>query len=139
MYTVRRAGVVLSLSEATLKSIILISHDPELIADTREICKTRGMALTVETEWKRALERSAQANLLIVDLVATLTPPHRISGYVRFAESKMSSPAAKTPIALVGPPDNYRLDGMVGWPGFLSAFVPRPVDEDSLHYLLDCA
>ena len=58
MYTVRRAGVVLSLSEATLKSIILISHDPELIADTRELCKTRGMALTVETEWKRALLRT---------------------------------------------------------------------------------
>ena len=122
-----------------MKTIILISHDPELIADTREICKSRGMQLTIEPEWKRALDRSTQVNLMIVDLLATLTPPHRISGYVRFAEAKMSSAASKTPIALVGAPENYRLDGMVGWPGFLAAFVPRPIDEDCLHYLLDHA
>ena len=122
-----------------VKSIILVSHDPELIADCRDVCKERQMQLSIEPEWRRALDRSRTANLMIVDLLATLSPPHRISGYVRFAESKMESAAAATPIALIGAPDSYRLDGMVGWPGFLAAFVPRPVDDDCLHYLLDYA
>lgn len=97
------------------------------------------MQFTIEAQWKRALEKSPPASLLIVDLVATLSPPHRISGYVRFAETKMASAAASVPLVLIGAPDNYRLDGMVGWPGFLAAFVPRPVDDDSLDYLLDYA
>lgn len=120
-----------------MKSVVLISLDPELIADTRDACKERRLQLHVDSEWLRAIEKSAHADLMIVDLLATLNPPHRISGYVKFAEAKMKSAAVQTPIVLIGPPVGYRLNGMVGWPGFLTAFVERPIDDGRLQYLLD--
>jgi hypothetical protein len=76
---------------------------------------------------------------MVLDLLSTLNPPNRIAGYVRFAEAKMKSTAASIPLVLVGVPAGYRLDGMVGWPNFLAAYVARPVDEECLEYLLDHA
>ena len=116
-----------------------MSRDPELIADVLDACKARNIQVTVEANWSRAIDRSSTANLLIVDLLATLAIPHRISGYVAFAEAKMRSTASKTPLVLVGAPDGYRLDGMAGWPGFLTAFFERPITEEVLDALLDYA
>lgn len=120
-----------------MKTVIFVSRDPELVADAKDVCQARDLELWVEPEWEQALSKSVRAELLVVDLLATLTIPHRISGYVRFAEAKMASAAASTPLVLIGVPEGYRLDGMAGWLGFLQAFVERPVDEDRLHYLLD--
>ena len=122
-----------------MKSVILVSRDPELIADVREACKGRNIGITVEANWARAIDRSSTANLLVVDLLATLAIPHRISGYVAFAETKMRSAASRTPLVLIGAPDGYRLDGMAGWPGFLTAFFDRPISEEVLQALLDYA
>ena len=95
--------------------------------------------MNVEGSWKEAISLAARSDLLVVDLIATLDSPHRIAGYVEFAESLMSSAASDVPLVLIGAPEGYRLDGMVGWPGFLDAFVDRPVTHDRLHYLLDYA
>jgi hypothetical protein len=93
--------------------------------------------LIIEAKWERSLSSAVGSSLIILDLLATMSPPNRIAGYERFAEAKMKSVVSNIPLALVGVPENYRLDGMVGWPGFLAAFVSRPVDDDALEYLLD--
>ncbi|MEO7453520.1 MAG: hypothetical protein ABIV13_02010 [Fimbriimonadales bacterium] len=122
-----------------MKKVILISSDPALIADLRDVCGRRRLALSLEASWERALNVGVGSDLMILDLLSTLNPPNRIAGYIRFGEAKMKSSAASLPLVLVGVPESYRLDGMVGWPGFLTAFVARPVDEECLEYLLDHA
>jgi hypothetical protein len=122
-----------------MKSVVLVTKDPELLADAREVCSARGLHIVVEADWQRAIDKAATANLMVVDLLATLSIPHRISGYINFAETKMRSAAAETPVVLIGAPDGYRLDGMAGWPGFLAAFIDRPITDHRLHYLLDYA
>ena len=122
-----------------VKTVTFITKDLELIERARLGCDRRGYVMNVEADWKNAISQAAQSDLVVVDLIATLDPPHRIAGYVQFAEALMASKAAEVPLALVGAPDGYRLDGMVGWPGFLSAFVERPVDDERLQFLLDFA
>lgn len=93
----------------------------------------------VEPRADVALRLAVQAQLVVVDLLAVLDVPHKIAGYVRFAEAKMKSKASAIPTALIGVPDGYRLDGMAGWPGFLEAFIDRPFSEATLEFLLDHA
>lgn len=77
-----------------------------------------------------ALEACAGADLLFVDLLATLDEPHKIAGYERFAEQKMGHEVAKdVPVVLIAPPDEYELDFMAGWPDFVFAHIRRPVTE----------
>lgn len=80
------------------------------------------------TDWVEALERSEGADLIFVDLLATLEEENKISGYEKFAAAKMSHAAAKgIPLVLISPPEDYELDFMSGWPGFVFANIRRPV------------
>jgi hypothetical protein len=122
-----------------LKTVTFLTKDLELISRARVACESRGIAMLVEAAVGDALSAAAKSDLFVVDLIATLDPPHRISGYMRFADALMSSAAAEVPLVLIGAPQGYRLDGMVGWPGFLAAFVDRPIVDGTLHFLLDYA
>lgn len=84
--------------------------------------------LMVFNEWKDALESCEGADLMFVDLVATLDEPNKIGGYERFAEAKMSHPVASdVPLVLIAAPHDYELDFMVGYPDFVFAQVAHPI------------
>ncbi len=106
---------------------VLITKDPEIEAAAREgfhpadHCSAFGA-------WAEALEACADADLLFVDLLATLEEPNKIAGYEKFAEAKMSHPGAgPVPLVLIAPPIDYELDFMAGWPDFVLGHVQRPV------------
>ena len=106
---------------------VLITQDAEIEAAARE-----GFHPSDETlcfgSWSEALDHARGADLLFVDLVATLEEPHKIAGYERFAEAKMSHDEAKDiPLVLISPPDDYELDFMAGWPDFVFGHIQRPV------------
>jgi hypothetical protein len=78
----------------------------------------------------KALNACAGADLLFVDLLATLDEPGKIAGYESFAEKKMEHPKAKdVPLVLIAAPEDYELDFMAGWPDFVFAHIRRPVTE----------
>lgn len=107
---------------------ILLSRDPAIAATAREAL---GAEIAVLDRWQDALEAAAEAKVLIVDLIATLNPPHKIQGYEEFALAKMQHPTARgVPIVLISPPDDYELNAMIGWPDFLAANVRRPITRD---------
>jgi hypothetical protein len=84
--------------------------------------------LVVSASWRDALDQCDSADMIFVDLLATLDEPHKIAGYERFAESKMAHESAKsTPLVLIAPPEDYELDFMAGWPDFVFAHLRRPV------------
>jgi len=106
---------------------VLITQDPEVESAARE-----GFHPSDETrsfnDWREALEDSAGADLMFVDLVATLDEPHKIAGYEKFAEAKMDHPTAQgVPLVLISPPEDYELDFMAGWPDFVFGHIQRPV------------
>ena len=107
---------------------VLITKDPELEAAAREGFHPSDTCL-VFSDWKEALAACEGADLLFVDLIATLLEPGRIAGYEQFAQGKMSHPiAAPTQLILIAPPDEYELDFMAGWPNFVYGHVKRPVN-----------
>lgn len=113
---------------ATMK-FVLLTHEPELMAAAQAGFHPSDSFEAFESA-DEALEACAGADLLFVDLLATLDEPHKISGYERFAERKMEHEAAKTvPLVLIAPPDDYELDFMAGWPDFVFAHIRRPVTE----------
>ena len=82
------------------------------------------------TDWRKALEKAAGADMMFVDLLTTLTEAHKIQGYEDFAHAKMAHPtAAKVPLVLINAPDDYDLDSMVGWPDFLFGNLRRPINS----------
>ncbi|MCH8275454.1 MAG: hypothetical protein IH851_11765 [Armatimonadetes bacterium] len=107
--------------------ILLITNDAALAKEARRAyMKTDN--LQVFKDWQKALGRAKKAHLMIVDIVATLTAPNRIKGYEEFAEAKMAHKDAKdVPLVLISAPDGYKLDAMVGWPGFVFGHVRRPI------------
>ena len=106
---------------------ILITRDPEVEAAAREGFHPGDECLTF-AEWRPALEACGDADLVFVDILATLEEPHKIAGYERFAVTKMEHPVAKDiPLVLIGAAPDYELDFMAGWPGFVLGHVPRPV------------
>jgi len=106
---------------------VLITSDPDLEAAAREGFHPTDECL-VFSDWLEALNASAGADLIFVDLLATLTEPGKISGYERFAMSKMSHESAKdVKLILIAPPQDYELDFMAGWPDFVFAHIRRPV------------
>jgi hypothetical protein len=107
--------------------IILISNEDEVTLSAKEAFEKTDK-LQVFDRWREALDSSKGAELIIVDLLATLDTPHEIAGYEEFAMAKMSHDIAKDiPLVLIAPPDDYALDSMVGWPDFLHGMVKRPV------------
>jgi len=83
--------------------------------------------LTYE-KWQEGLEACGGADMLFVDLLATLNEPGKIAGYEAFAMAKMNhSAGAAVPLVLISPPSDYELDFMAGWPDFVLGHIQRPV------------
>ncbi|HEY0866415.1 MAG TPA: hypothetical protein VGE01_03495 [Fimbriimonas sp.] len=107
---------------------VLITKDHELESAAREGFHPSDDCVAF-SDWSCALECCEDADLLFVDLVATLTEPHKIAGYEAFAMAKMGhEKAAKTPVVLISPEKGYDLDFMAGWPDFVYLHYQRPVD-----------
>jgi hypothetical protein len=106
---------------------VLITKDPEVEAAAKEGFHPSDELLSFP-DWAPALDACEGADLVFVDLIATLTEPHKISGYEKFAMAKMQHDVAcGTPLVLIAPPDEYELDFMAGWPDFVFGHVRRPV------------
>jgi hypothetical protein len=106
---------------------LLITKDQEMQGLAREGLHPSDELLTFD-QWAAALEACDGADMMFVDLVATLDEPGRIAGYERFAMAKMANPtAAVVPLVLISPPSGYELDFMAGWPDFVLGHIQRPV------------
>lgn len=106
---------------------VLLTKDNEISEATKGAFQPDDELVVVD-DWQTALESCDGADLIFVDLVATLDKPHKISGYEKFAAAKMNhSVASVTPLVLIGQPDDYELDFMVGYPNFVFAHLRRPV------------
>ncbi len=106
---------------------VLITLDPEIESAAKEGFHPSDETLTFGS-WQEALDNSGDADLLFVDLIATLEEPNKIAGYEKFAEAKMTHPTAQgVPLVLISPPENYELDFMAGWPNFVFGHIQRPV------------
>lgn len=89
-----------------------------------------GDEVIVLKDWATALEQSEGADLMFVDILATLEEPHKVAGYEKFAYAKMDHPIAATvPLVLIASPAGYEMDFIAGWPDFVFAHLPRPVTE----------
>ncbi len=107
---------------------VIITRDEDLIAAAKQGLHPSDV-LDIYEDWSYALDQCAGADLIFVDLLATLIKPHEIQGYEDFAEAKMAHrEASSVPLVLIGAGDNYKLDFMVGWPNFLVGHLQRPVD-----------
>lgn len=106
---------------------VLITKDADLVSNTEGAFQPTDELHVFET-WQPGLEACNGADILFVDLLATLEKPHKIAGYEHFAEAKMDHPlAAGVPLVLIAPPDDYELDFMAGYPNFVFAHIRRPV------------
>lgn len=109
--------------------LVLVTRDPEVRGAAEEAFSKNGRLVVFE-RWSEALEACSDAHMMFVDLIATLDEPHKIAGYERFAEAKMTHAVARqTPLVMIAPPADYDLDFLTGWPDFLLAQVKRPVTE----------
>ena len=107
---------------------LLITQDSEMASEAR--AGFEPYACEVFESWVPALEASEGVDLMFVDLFATLTEPHKIAGYERFAMAKMAHPTAcAVPLVLIAPEETYELDFMAGWPDFVFGHVRRPVNS----------
>ncbi|MCH8978601.1 MAG: hypothetical protein IH945_05085 [Armatimonadetes bacterium] len=110
-----------------LMKFVLITKDTHLVDEARKGFHPDDKLEAFE-EWEKGLDACDGADLLFVELVATLETPHKISGYEKFGEAKRShGTAAAVPLVLVSPEEEYELDFMVGWPDFVFANVRQPV------------
>lgn len=108
--------------------LVLLTRDASIREATKGAFQPED-ELIVTSDWAEALDACTGAELLFVDLLATLDTPHRIQGYERFAQAKMEHEVARdVPLVLIGPDPDYELDAMVGWPDFVFAHLPRPVN-----------
>lgn len=106
---------------------VLLTADESLIAESNGAFQPEDETV-IFSDWSAALDACENADLIFVDLLATLEEPHKIAGYERFAEAKMTHPvASNTPLVLIGAPEDYELDFMAGWPDFVFAHLRRPV------------
>jgi hypothetical protein len=110
---------------------VVLTDDAE-VADAASKAFQHDDAAVILSDWRRALDEAVGADLFFVDLLATLNEPHKIAGYEEFAEAKMVHACAKTPLALIWPPEGYELDFMTGYPDFIFQHVRRPVTYQKL-------
>jgi hypothetical protein len=107
---------------------VMVTQDKEMVVEAKKGFHPDD-DLDVFERWEEALDACEGADLLFIDLVATLEKPHKIAGYEAFGEARLSHPHAKaTPLVLISPPEGYELDFMVGWPDFVFANVRKPVN-----------
>jgi hypothetical protein len=106
---------------------VLVTRDPEVRQATDGAFQPDDEALMFE-DWAPALEACDGADMIFVDMLATLDEPHRVAGYERFAHANMDHPVASaTPLVLIALPDGYEMDFMAGFPDFVFAHLKRPV------------
>lgn len=106
---------------------VLITKDGEMESEAKEGFHPSD-TFESYSDWEQALDAAVDADLMFVDLLATLEEPHKIAGYEKFAQAKMSHPKSSgVPLVLISPPDDYELDFMAGWPDFVFANIRRPV------------
>jgi hypothetical protein len=106
---------------------VLITKDTEMEKEAREGFHPSD-TFACYSEWEEGLNGASDADLVFLDLLATLEEPNKIAGYEKFAQAKMShNSASKVPLVLISPPDDYELDFMAGWPDFVFANIRRPV------------
>lgn len=106
---------------------VLLTRDEAMVDDARDGFHPSDQFESY-SDADEALDACGEADLLFVDLLATLTEPNRIGGYEEFAQKKMAhGVASRTPLVLIAPPDDYELDFMAGWPDFVFAHIRRPV------------
>jgi hypothetical protein len=118
--------------EATGMKYVFLSNDPEVL-EARERAFFPDDEVVLAQNWQQALESSEGADMMFVDLIATLAEPHKIAGYEAFAEAKMSHPTASAiPLVLIWPPEDYALDFMTGFPNFVFQSIQRPVTFQKL-------
>ena len=109
--------------------LVFITDDPEVKA-VAETAFPHGEKLEFHSVWSEGLDACEGAEMVFVDLVATLDEPHRVAGYEKFAHAKMAHPvAAKIPLVLLAPPADYDMDFIAGWPDFVFAQFRKPVNE----------
>lgn len=112
--------------------IVLVTKDSDLLNKAKRAFNGK-VKLVVSDDWKSALEESNGTSLMVVDLMATLRKPKKIAGYEEFALAKMNhKSASKTKLIVIYPPEDYRLDGMVGWPNFVFAMLRKPLTLQDL-------
>ena len=112
-----------------LVRFIVVTSDSFLVGACKEAFHPADEALYF-SDWHEALDQAEGADLMFLDLLSTLTEPHKIQGYEDFAKAKMSHPtASKVPLVLINAPDDYDLDSMVGWPDFLFGNLRRPINS----------
>ncbi|MHB8637894.1 MAG: hypothetical protein ACYC96_15635 [Fimbriimonadaceae bacterium] len=106
---------------------LLITKNAEMQVVAREGLHPSDELVTFDA-WPDALEASKNADMMFVDLIATLDEPNQIAGYERFAHAKMAHPtAAAVPLVLIGAPPDYELDFMAGWPNFVLGHLQQPI------------
>lgn len=111
---------------------VLITKDPEVAQASKGAFQPDDEILILE-DWSQALAKCDGADMMFVDMVATLDKPHKIAGYEKFAEAKMDDPVASTiPLALIWPPEDYELDFYTGYPNFVFQQINRPVTFQKL-------
>lgn len=108
---------------------VLLSTDPEIIEAFRSPeAFFASDDLVVTDSPAECVQACVGADMLFVDLVATLEDPHKIAGYENFYSLISSDQIAKAvPLVLISLPTDYDIDFMVGWPDFVFANMPRPV------------
>lgn len=108
---------------------VLLSTDSDIIAAFKSpeaFFQTDDLVIASTSE--EAVRATPGADMLFVDILATLTEPHRIAGYEVFHDLMLESAGAKdVPLVLISAPTDYEIDFMVGWPDFVFANMPRPV------------
>jgi hypothetical protein len=108
---------------------ILITRDPALIEAAKAGFHPSD-ELHIFDKWDEALDDSTGADMMLVDILATLDEPHKIAGYERFAHAKMEHQLARDiPLVLIAAPEDYEMDFMAGWPDFVFAHLRRPVTD----------
>lgn len=106
---------------------VLITKDEDVKAATKGAFQPEDETL-IFSDWEEALEQCENADLLFVDLIATLKTPHKIKGYESFAHGKMNhAKASIVPLVLIAPPEDYELDFMAGFSNFVFAHIRRPL------------
>lgn len=110
--------------------LVFITKDKEVVEIAKKAFPSGMESLHFFEDWRPGLEACEGAEMVFVDLVATLDEPHKIAGYEKFAHGKMSHEIAKSvPLVLLSPPPDYDLDFMTGWPDFVFAQLRMPVTE----------
>lgn len=108
---------------------VLFSKDPEIVGAFRspEAFLPSDELVVVGTR-EESIAACHGADMIFVDLAATLDEPHKIAGYEIFHDLMVADAvASKVPVVLISLPHDYEIDFMVGWPDFVFANMPRPV------------